>query len=372
VTHDVLVVGAGIVGSACALALGRRGARVLVLERGVDTADAATRAAAGIVSAQLDSLPAALQALARASRDLYPAWVDGLDADVGFRRAGAVRVAFDETLLAALGAELAEQRRAGFEGELLDARALRALEPALGPDAIGGTWLPDELLVDPPRLLDGARAAAERAGARFESSAAVAHLAMAPGKPVGVRGVVLASGERRHADLVVLCGGAWSTLVGDLASFGVAADLVQPARGQMIELVSEPQIIRHAVDGPDGYLSPRVDGRVLVGSTVEYVGFERAVTAGAAARLLAAALRLAPALERARLSRTWCGFRAATPDGLPILGRVAPGLVLATGHFRLGVTLAPITAEIVASLVAETPPAIDLRPFAPARFSGNR
>ena len=352
---EVLIVGGGIIGCASALALSTRRAVVSVLESTAFAARAASTRAAGILGAQLASHgDEAMLRLCVASRDRYPSFIASLGADVGYRRAGTLCVGFE---LDALEAKVRMQRRAGLEAQLLDARELRELEPALSEALAGGAFFAGDGIVDPPRLLEATRAAAVAAGARVRTEAPVARVF--PG------GVQLADGTSLQSDEVVITAGSWSALI---AGTSLAATWVQPVRGQIIELRVPEPLLGRVVEGPRAYLSPRADGRVLVGSTVERVGFEEAVTAGAVNALLSGAIELLPALASAQVTATWSGFRAATPDELPILGRAAPGIVIATGHFRDGILLAPITADIVATLIYSEPPPVDLEPFAVARF----
>lgn len=348
---EVLIVGGGIIGCASALALATRGGVVTVLESTPFGARAASTRAAGILGAQLASHgDEAMLRLCVASRDRYPSFVATLGAEVGYRRAGTLCVGFE---LDALEAKVKLQRRAGLEAQLLDARALRELEPALSEALAGGAYFAGDGIVDPPRLLEATRVAALRAGARFRTEAPVAR--------VFSGGVELADGTSLQADEVVIAAGSWSGLLD-------VAPSVEPARGQMIELRMPEPCVGRVVEGPSAYLSPRPDGRVLVGSTVERVGFEEGVTAGAVSSLLHGAIDLVPALAGAQLTNTWSGFRAVTPDELPILGRAAPGVIVATGHFRDGILLAPITADIVTALVYGEAPPVDLEPFEVARF----
>ncbi len=178
-------------------------------------------------------------------------------------------------------------------------------------------------------------------------------------------GVELDDGSVVKGSHVVLAAGSWTSLVSRSES---PAPRVVPARGQIVELRTSVPPLSSVVFGPDCYLVPRADGRVLIGSTLEFVGFKREVTAGAVARLLAAAIRLVPALSDAELSGSWSSFRPYTADELPLLGPSAtPGLVLMSGHYRNGILLAPISAKIVADCVTGKRPTLDLSPFSPDR-----
>ena len=182
-------------------------------------------------------------------------------------------------------------------------------------------------------------------------------------------GVILADGSVIAAATVVIVAGSWSSLIGDTS---LPPDAVQPARGQIIELHVDASVVRGVLEAADCYLSPRDDGRLLLGSTVELVGFREGATAGAVRDLLNAAIRLVPGLHDATINRTWAGFRPRTHDDMPLIGTVGiEGLVIATGHFRNGVLLAPITGEIVAALLTGGTLPVDIAPFAPRRPRAN-
>jgi glycine oxidase len=211
---------------------------------------------------------------------------------------------------------------------------------------------PDDARVDPPRLLSALRIAAERAGASFRSGAWVRRVAIERGR---ARGVSLEDGSLVRAEYVIAAAGSWSSLVEGVP---LPKGGVVPARGQIVELGLQVPPIRSVVFGPKCYLVPRDDGRVLVGSTLEFVGFRREVTASAVHDLLGAAITLVPALRHATLRGAWSNFRPYTENQLPLIGESpVPSLLLATGHYRNGILLAPITADILQSLVlGETPP----------------
>lgn len=368
-----VIIGAGIVGCASAWRLANSGFAVTVLERATAGTDAASTAAAGMLGAQIEAhaLPG-MQALCVQSREAYPAFVREVAAASGcpieHRRTGALRVAYDEATLAAITADVAVQHERGLEARVLTTVEVAAIEPRLAP-VCGAALFDGDGVVEPRELLAATRVAAARAGVTFEEGRDVRAFSFdARGE---VDGVVTAAKEQVRADLVVVAAGSWSTRIDGIERLGLATTAVEPVRGQMIELsMAEPWLGR-IVEGPDAYLSPRRDGRMLVGSTVEHVGFARAVTAGAIARLLGEAIRMVPDLEGAELLQTWCGFRAEASDGLPILDRRG-NVILATGHYRNGIVLAPVTAAVVAALALGQAPPVDISAYSVARLSDVR
>jgi glycine oxidase len=371
---SVLVVGGGVIGCASALALAQRGHAVTVLERGAEPREApgatgvSTWAAAGIVGGQVatraDGPVARLAIQSRALQPKLAATIRELTGqDVQLREGGILRPAFSADELRGFLDEAAWHEGAGLRIEHLDAATALSCEPALSPDVHAALRFPDDARIDPPSLLAGLRAAMVAAGATLRLGAEVRRVLVEGG---AARGVELADGTQVPADTVVLAAGSWSSLVGGT---GLAADAVAPARGQIVELRLERQILRGVVDGAGTYLSPRDDGRVLVGSTFELRGFALGATAQVTRDLLSRALRMVPALGDAVVTRAWAGFRPYVRDELPLLGLTATrGLILATGHFRNGVVLAPITAEIVAALVEGRAPPADIAPFSPSRL----
>ena len=361
----VVVIGGGLVGSLVALRLADAGAEVVVLEKAVPGAEASS-AAAGILAAQSEAAgPGALFDLAIESRALHARLADEIFARtglaVGFRRCGVVEVAGDASHAEALGARFLWQREHGHRVETLDARDLRALEPSLAGDFTYGVHLPDDGMVDPRPLVEGASQAAARAGVCFRNGVTVRRVHVVGGRARGVE----TDGALVEADFVVVCAGAWSGLVD-----GALRDpsMVRPARGQIVEMETRPVPTRCVVYAHDGYLVPRADGHVLVGSTLEFVGYRRGVTARGLARLLHIATATVPSLADAVVSRMWSNFRPYTPDGAPLVGLGgADGLLVATGHYRSGILLAPVTAEIVAEVVTTGRSTRDLAALAPLR-----
>src|SRR5688500_18366939 len=340
-----LVIGGGVIGCAVAWDLARRGLRATVLERSVPGAEASS-AAAGILGAQLENArPGPLFELALESRRSYARWAHGLvratGIDVEYRPSGVVHVGFDAAALRRDRAALGFQRRAGQRVATLTKSALRRELPALSTKLAGALHFPDDARVDPPALFRALRIAAERAGVGFRSGAYVRRIAVEADR---VRGVTLDDGTLVSATDVIVAAGSWSSLVEGAV---LPAGGVSPARGQIAELSLSAPLFTQVVHGPRCYLVPRDDGRILIGLTLEFVGFRKEVTAGAVRDLLDGAIALCPPLSAAVLTRTWSSFRPYVQDGLPVIGRTpVSGLLIATGHHRNGILLAPVTAQI--------------------------
>ena len=349
-SSDVLIVGAGIMGSAIARALAQAGCSVRVLEKSIPGAEASS-VAAGILAPLVEHDEGPLRVLGVASREAYvelaAALRSEIGADVGFVRSGVLTVSMDEDA----------------SGDRVDGDEARRLEPALAPSIRSARVLPDEAQVDPPRLLAALVQSAERAGATFTSGAAVRGLVRRGDRIVGVE----TDRETLHAKHVVLAAGAWTSLVPGLPR--VLAGAVRPVRGQLLRASLRAPITRRIVFADHAYLVPRLDGRVIVGATMEDVGFTKEVTLGAVAMLASHATAVLPGLASARFLEADVSFRPASIDGLPLIGPSGlDGLWLASGHFRNGILLAPSTATILASQIAGTTCLLDARPFDPRRL----
>jgi glycine oxidase len=365
-TTDVAIIGGGIMGSAVAFRLAQRGVGVTVVERGIPGAEASS-AAAGILGPQMEAEgPGPLLELGLASRALYPSLAaelrDATGIDVGYDRSGVLSAALDEA-----GEDELRQRRAWQQGRnlavvWLSGDEVRAREPALGPGIRAALEFPEDAQVNARELARAFSQAAAGAGARFVTGRYVRRVVIERGE---ARGLEL-DGEMLSADTVVVAAGSWSGLV---EGGGVPATVVRPARGQLVSIETRPPLFRHVVAVRGGYLVPRRDGTVLAGSTVEMAGFRKQVTVGGLAAILTLARTLVPALADAPVTGTWSNFRPYTEDHLPVLGTTpVRGLMLATGHFRNGILLAPITAQAIAELVATGRSGIDLAPFSVTRF----
>ena len=363
---DVLIIGGGIMGTASAWELARHGAKVVVLERSVPGAEASS-AAAGILGAQAEAhQPGPMAELCLASRARYAKFARALSAethiDVGYRECGVLRVAFDQSGTRKLQAENAWQRKRRLKVEALSGRELAQHEPQLSRKLAGGVRFPDDARVEPKALLRALHIAALGRGVLFRSGAFVRRVVVEGERAVGV---ALDDGSVLRAKNVLVAAGSWTSLIGGL---GLPAGQVVPARGQIVELELPSPPLSHVVFGPGAYLVPRDDGRVLVGSTLEFVGYEREVTAGAVRDLLTHAIAILPALSRAGLRATWSNFRPYTKDELPLLGRTnIASLFLSTGHYRNGILLAPVSAEIVRAAVLGQRAPVPLAAFRPER-----
>jgi len=346
-TPDVLVIGGGVIGCAVARMLARAGRTVLLAERGALGGEASS-AAAGVLAVASGSEPAGPRLeQRRRSLALHPALATALGEetglDVGFARPGVVELALTDADARAAGARLAERRAQGFPVEWLDPVALRAVQPLASPAARGALYFRDDGLVEGVRLVAVLAAAARARGAELIPGAAVRGAERAGDRIVRVD----VAGEWVSPGTVVLAAGAWSARVPDVAPRVPVA----PARGQMLALRPSVPAGGPVLAAGDGYLVP-ARGEVLVGATFEDAGFEKAVTPSGVATLLGHVERMAPALRTAPIVRLWSGLRPHAAGGDPIVGRApdTENLILACGHHRNGILLAPWTAETVAAL----------------------
>ena len=368
---DVIVIGGGIIGSSIALRLAQAGLRVEVFDR-ADPGAEASSAAAGMLAPQGEKTDSpSFTDLCWSSHSLYPefvAEVEGLSGQqVGYRRDGSLMIALDEDGARELDEIEADrslsgpEKEAGATVERLSPEAASRRVPGLAATIQGALSLAADHWVDNRRLTAAVIEAARRKGAVFHAHAPITRLAARAGRLEGIT----QGGEQLSAGEFILAAGCWSGVLA--ASAGLDIPTV-PCRGQMIEFELEselPQVIRAG----HHYLVPRAGRRALVGTTSEYAGFDKKVTAEGMASILQPALDLAPFLAHARFVQTWAGLRPDTVDHLPVLGRSGiAGLTLATGHFRNGILLAPITARLIAGLITAGSSPSALNPFRVNRF----
>ena len=351
-TWDIIIIGGGIIGLSLAITLRKRGATVLVVERG-EAGREASYSAGGMLVETSPEIPAPLQPLAIASARLYPEFAHELELESGktvdLRDAGTIVIPPPEHVFGRPGSAI---------WSLLP-KPLGELEPALSNSESTAFYL-KEHSVDPRALTVAAAKTARSLGVDFSSRDAVTAVDLSNGCAVGVTTTKTSfSGSK-----VVNAAGCWSGQISPLSL------PTRPVKGQMLCLVMHPRnLLKHVIRTSDVYLIPRSDGRLLVGATVEEAGFDKRTDLLAIRRLNRAALDLVPALKDAKILEDWAGLRPGTPDNLPILGPTdVPGYYVATGHFRDGILLAPITAQLMADVIEGRTPAHDLRPFSLSRF----
>jgi glycine oxidase len=371
---DAVFVGGGVIGLASAWRAAQAGARVLVLERAEPPAGA-TNVAAGMLApvGELTFGEHELLAMTLASGALWGDFAAAVEAaggeGTGYERCGALHVALDRDEAGELRRRHDLQRELGLEAEWLTPTRCRELEPGLATTFVGGVLAAGEASVDPRRLALALAAALRAAGGELRTGTEVVDGLWSGERLVGVRTAPTAADV--HADAVVLCNGAWSGQTAWLPED--ARPPVRPVKGEVIELrprAGDPAPATRIIASERVYLVPRPDGRLIVGATQEERGFDTVVTAGGVHELLREAYRVLPDVAEMELAGMIAGLRPGTPDNVPIVGRGAvDGLVLATGHFRNGILLAPLSAEAVAATLAGTAPPAAIAAAVPARSS---
>jgi glycine oxidase len=374
-SFDALVIGAGAIGLACAWRAAQRGLSVCVVDREAP-GSGATRVAAGMLAPVGEASwgEEALLDLNLASARLYPGFATELEErsgkPVGYRRCGALHVALDRDETEELQRRYELQSSLGLEAQWLRPRECRQLEPGLATAVAGGVHARDEAEVDPRSLVSALVAACEREGVALILDAEVSDGIFEGGD---LRGVVAAGGRELQARHVVLATGWWSGRTAWLTES--ARPPVRPVKGQILELrgpADEP-LCERVVATEWVYVVPRGDGRVVVGATVEERGADLTVTAGGVHELLRETYRVLPDVEELELIDAVAGLRPGTPDNAPMIGPgEVDGLVLATGHYRNGILLAPITGDAVAALLEGDEPPEPARHFGVERFARDR
>ncbi|MFH8615919.1 glycine oxidase ThiO [Streptomyces sp. NPDC017979] len=372
---DVLVIGGGIIGLVTAWRTAQRGLRVTVLDPA--PGGGAAQVAAGMLAAvtELHYGEQALLALNLESARRYPDFAAELEeasgSDIGYRACGTLAVALDADDRAHLRELHALQQRSGLESEWLTGRECRRLEPMLAPGVRGGLRVDGDHQVDPRRLASALLTACQRAGVTFHRDRA-ARLLVDRDRAVGV---ALADGTRLAAGQTVLAAGSLSGRLDGLPPS--VRPPVRPVKGQVIRLrVPAPyapflsRTVRAVVRGSHVYLVPRESGELVIGATSEELGWDTTVTAGGVYELLRDAHELVPGITELPLTETRAGLRPGSPDNAPLLGPTElPGLLLATGHYRNGVLLTPLTGDVLAAALTDGALPEEAHPFTPARFT---
>ena len=358
-TWDAIIVGAGIIGLSLARELNKHGLRVLVVEKGEPGREASWAAGGMLCDFPLETQPA-LQELATASAGMYPEFVHELEDESGLkidlRSVGTIVLGRVITGLCPVPAGQSPANTQLFSPP----RPLAELEPALRADGSNALFV-KERCVDPRDLTAAAIAAARHRGIDLSSGDRVLGIEVANGKACGIR----TDKTQFAAGVVVNCAGAWA------GQIGPHPFPTRPVKGQMLCVaLPEKDLVRHVVRAPEVYLIPRSDGRMLVGATAEEAGFDKRTVPETIQKLRQAALDLVPKLADARILEAWAGLRPGTPDALPILGTTpTPGYFVATGHFRDGILLAPVTARVMGQIITGQKPQLSVAKFLADRFA---
>ena len=361
-TTDVAIIGGGVIGCATAYALATAGLRVLLLERDRIACEASGEAA-GMLAPQAEASAAGpFLALGLRSRDLFPALTAALreetGLDVGYRQDGTLCPCLDEGEEGEARSRFAWQRGQGLPVEWWGAEEVRKAEPGISPAVRGALFIPGDHQVTSGTFTRALALAAARRGAEIWEGAPVTGFVRDRKRIVGVKNLDRTVSAGRY----VLAAGPWSAQVAYLLGLPVP---VQPVKGQLCMaglLQGEP---RHVIYSHLAYLVPRPGGEIVLGTTVEFAGFDKRVTVGGLRGILAGAQALYPALAAAPMLRAWAGLRPYTSDELPLLGPVpeVEEVVVATGHHRNGILLAPVTAQLLRELIVDGRTSIPLAPF---------
>jgi len=367
---DVIVIGGGVIGLAIARALALRGSRRIALIERATLGAEASHAAAGMLAPQAEADGAdAFFELACVSRDLYPVFADELREETGIdielERTGTLYLAFTEKDEEEIEHRYNWQRRAGLPVERLSADEARHLEPCISEGLRGALRFPLDVQVENRRLVAALSTSVKQHNVHLLTETHVKSIVIKGG---AVEGVETSRGSV-HAPVVVAATGAWTSF---LTSSDNVTPLVsiEPVRGQMLCFETNPRLARHVIYSPRGYIVPRLDGRLLAGSTTEHVGFNKCVTSEGVHAITSHALEIAPAVGSLPLVDSWAGLRPRAEDEWPVIGACAEarGLFYATGHYRNGILLAPLTGELVAEQITTGKTSPLTGAFSPERF----
>lgn len=380
--YDTVVVGGGIIGVSLAFELRRRGQSVLVLDR-QEPGREASWAAAGTISPAPDHESLGIAALGCESYHLYPEFAaaieDASGESAGFHPDGAMELFLDDDGETARDRRLKEIQSHGIRAEAISLDEAKIREPAIGRATRAALWIQDEAYLDPRVITHVAIAAALKTGAEIRGNSDVISVLVEQGRCSGVLvaevgkhragRLEVRTGEKVVASNVVIAAGWRSREIGGVEPYAPTI----PVRGQMVALGKVFGAPRTILRSSLGYMAPREDGRTVIGSTLESGTAEKHTTPAGVQKILTAALTMAPGLASAPILETWAGVRPDSPDHLPIIGPTnVEGLYVATGHYRNGMLLAPVTAKYLAECIATGKPSAWFEPFSPLRFAAAR
>jgi glycine oxidase len=351
---DVVIIGGGVIGLTIARALALRGIRDICLLERAGLGAEASFAAAGMLAPQAEAnAQDDFFAMSCRSRDLYPAFAAALRGETGIDieldTTGTLYLALTERDQNEIEKRYEWQSRAGLPIELLSATAARKLEPCISDSTLGALRFPKDIQVENRRLLSALANSVDKLGVEIVTGTTVESLIVEANRLTGVQ----TRGGRVACSIAVVAAGTWSSFIKIPSK---SAPLIEPVRGQMVCLEAKPQLTRHVIYSPRGYIVPRQDGRLLAGSTSERVGFAKCVTVGGISSILQNAQEISPAISSLPIVDTWAGLRPRSADGLPVLGPCGEidGLFYATGHYRNGILLAPLTGELISEAIVSS------------------
>ncbi|HTZ47196.1 MAG TPA: glycine oxidase ThiO [Verrucomicrobiae bacterium] len=364
-TFDAVIAGGGIIGASIALELAEAGLKVGLFDAR-EPGREASWASGGMISPAPENpgmIPFVPMSLASVA--LYPDFIRRVEAlsgiSVGYRKFGALDVLLDGDVQEELSTVIALQHGVGLKAQALTGEQARQMEPALTEEMEAAIFREDEASLDTRALTEGTLKAAERKGVQIFAKNGAKALWKAGGR---CRGLVLENGEV-EAKWTVIAAGCYSARIAGAEAYAP----VFPAKGQMLALRCESVEIKRILWLEHKYLVPRSDGRIIAGSTIERTGFDHDVTAGGVRLILSEVMKMVPGLEQARIEETWAGLRPDSPDHLPIIGPTdVEGLLIATGHFRSGILLAPVTARMIREWVCTQKVSVDWERVSPIRF----
>ena len=370
-TTDVLIIGGGVIGLVLARQLRRKGIeQVTILEKNQACGMEASNAAAGMLAPQAETDKTDdFFYFCQESRDLYTNFAkelfDETGVDIELDQSGTLYLAFTENDSAEIRKRYEWQKKAGLKIEYLSAEEARKTEPFVSPEVREALFFPNDWQVENRKLLSALQKYAGLNRIRIIENTEVKSLLTENGKIIGAA----TEKEKFFAEKVILTTGAWTSLI-KLGENALPFVKVKPVRGQILSLQTAKRLFTKVIYSPRGYIVPRFDGRVLVGATVEDVGFDKSVTTSGVDFLLGNALEIAPGLVNLKIGESWAGLRPFAADGLPILGAFPEieNLHIATAHYRNGILLAPLTAKILADKIVENLDSKYLEIFSPKRF----
>ena len=358
----VIIIGGGIIGCAIAYNLAKRDVKPLLIDKAPTVGTEASWAGAGILTSHASTYEP-YPTLCRASLELYPALAKELrtetQIDIEFIQSGTLSVFFNQAEAAGL-IGLADRRvKRGFSAEVLTPEQAWQLEPALSKSIVGAVLFPEDAQVRNPRMVTALAKGAAKLGATFRLGNPVTNFVKESGRVIGV----VVNGETLYADTFVVAAGCWAGTL--MAQLGVPIQ-IEPVKGQIVLVETMLPLFQHVVDGLGIYIVPRADGKILLGATVEFVGYDKTATVDGAKQMIDAGIAIAPQLADSTFVQTWAGLRPYAKKG-PLLGYL-PGydnVVLASGHFKNGILLAPITGQLIAELLTTGQLSLPLEPFQP-------